>query len=66
MQLHKIELSTKQLALIKYVLLQQQDNLKEAVVIYTQDNEIETAKAFAEDLRESEVLIEFIDELIKE
>jgi hypothetical protein len=61
----KIELTEKQLALISYVLKQQLEPLRDAVKTYTQDNELETAKAFHADVLESEILIDFIDNKLK-
>lgn len=61
---YKIELSTEDLALIKYVLNHTKEELPKAVAIYVQDGEIETAKAFADDLTRAENLITLISKLI--
>jgi hypothetical protein len=63
---HKIELTEQQISLIYYCLSQTKAEMQEAVSTYTQDNELETAKAFHKDVLEAETLMTFFKKFIKD
>lgn len=57
----KLVLSIEDLKLIQHALKQYKNSLPETISIYMQDNEINTAKAFADDISRCNTLIELID-----